>query len=321
MSDNNQSSTGQNPPMLTPNSDGSWTRNVSYPCTLPTPDQDSDTLVLTKDVVINHVNKTSVRIHLPKQTLITTEKLPLIIYYHPGGFVLMSATSTLVHEFCNKLAMQLSAMVVSVDYHLAPEHRLPAAYDDGVEALHWVKSTQDPWLTKFVDFSNCYLMGSSAGASIAYHVGLRVSINDLEPLKVNALILHHLFIGGVDRTESEIRLADAQRVTLSKCDEMWNWSLPVDASLDHEYCNVLVGGGPDDMGRIKDVGWRVMVTGCYGDLLIDRQMEFAKVMEKKGVKIECFYGDGYHIIELNDESKANELINTISRFVSNVSDN
>ncbi|GJV78957.1 carboxylesterase 1-like protein [Tanacetum coccineum] len=91
-----------------------------------------------------------------------------------------------------------------------------ATYDDVEEALNWIKSTQDPWLSEYADeFSNCHLMGSSAGANITYHVGLRVSLHfhDLKPLKIKGLILHHLFHGGVERMESEIHLANASTKT------------------------------------------------------------------------------------------------------------
>ncbi|KAI3757595.1 hypothetical protein L6452_05136 [Arctium lappa] len=317
MSDD-QSPASDNPPLVL-NPDGSCTRFISFPCSPPTPDHDSDTPALSKDVTINDTNKTGVRIYLPKETLITpVGKLPLIIYYHGGGFVLMSASSTQVHNFCNQLAAHLHAVVVSVDYRLAPEHRLPAAYDDGMEALHWIQSSKDPWLTESVDFSNCYLMGTSAGANLAYHVAVRASLqlHDLEPLKIKGVILHHMFIGGVERTGAEIRLADAGMLTLSRCDAMWDLSLPVGASREHEYCNPVVGGGLDDvMSRMKEVGWRVMVTGCYGDLLIDRQLGFAKMLELKGVENECFLGEGYHGIELDDELKAKELFDVILNFM------
>ncbi|KAI7730352.1 hypothetical protein M8C21_025109 [Ambrosia artemisiifolia] len=231
------------------------------------------------------------------------------------------AATTLAHEFCNLLAAHLGAVVVNVDYRLAPEHRLPAAYDDGVEALYWIRSTDDPWLTNFADYSKCYLMGTSAGANLAYHAGLRVSqqVSDLKPLKIKGLILHCLFFGGVGRTESEIRLATVgTNLTLSMCDTMWDLALPVGASRDHEYCNPMMGWSLDGMGRFKDVGWRVMVTGRYGDLLIDRQMGFAKALESKGVTCKCFYADGDHGMEYFDEPKAKELFEEISSFMSSV---
>ncbi|XP_076956731.1 carboxylesterase 1-like [Bidens hawaiensis] len=300
------------------NADGSYTRLVSFPTSPPKPDPDSDTPALSKDVIIDDTKKTGVRIYIPKETPV--QKLPLIVYYHGGGFVVMSAATTMNHDFCDQLAAYLRVVVVSVDYRNAPEHRLPAAYDDGVEALHWIKSTQDPWLTDFADFSNCYLMGSSAGANLVYHAALRVSqhLADLKPLNIKGLILHNLFIGGVERTESEIRLASTGFLfTLSLSDSMWDLALPVGATRDHEYCN-LMRGGLDDTGRIKDVGWRVMTVIRDGDLMMDRQIEFAKALELKGVECTCFYGDGHHGVEATDKAKAKELLQEISHFMSSV---
>ncbi|KAL7585030.1 hypothetical protein Lser_V15G43741 [Lactuca serriola] len=315
---------GENPPMIALNPDGSYTRNISFPSSLPTPDKDSDTPVLSKDVVINNINKTSVRIHIPKETAISMEtplkNLPLIVYFHGGGFVLMSAASTIVHDFCDHLAAELPAVVVSVDYRLAPENRLPAAYDDALEVLLWIKSAQDPWLTNYADVSSCYMMGTSAGANIAYHAGVRVSqrLHELESLKIKGLILHHVYFGGEERTLSEIQLAEAGQLTLATCDFMWGLSLPVDAiSREHEYCNPMAGGGLDDISRIKEVGWRVMVTGCSGDLLIDRQREFAKTLELKGVENTCLFEEGGdHGIEYFDKSKVKDLFKWISSVMS-----
>ncbi|KAL8233039.1 hypothetical protein R6Q57_002817 [Mikania cordata] len=315
----------ENPPIIVLNPDGSCTRFIPNPCTPPTTDQDLDPLVLTKDITINYINQTGVRIHIPKEILTSTrcpvEKLPLVVYYHGGGFILSTAATTITHELCNRLAAHVPAIVVNVDYRLAPENRLPAAYDDGVEALHWLKSTQDPWLANYANLSNCYLMGTSAGANLAYHAGLRVSQqrHDLEPLKIKGLILHSLFIGGLERVESEVRLADTgQQLTLSISDTIWDFCLPIGASREHEYCNPMAGCGLDDMGWVKDSGWQVMMVDRHGDLLIDRQMGFAKTLKLKGVECRCFYGDGDHGIEYYDESKAKELFEEVSSFISSI---
>ncbi|CAA3000075.1 probable carboxylesterase 8 [Olea europaea subsp. europaea] len=61
---------------------------------------------------------------------------------------------------------------------LAPENRFTAAYDDALNAIYWAKEQalgvggRDPWLED-ADFSRVFIMGSSTGANIAYHVALR----------------------------------------------------------------------------------------------------------------------------------------------------
>ncbi|CAL5404922.1 unnamed protein product [Camellia sinensis] len=233
--------------------------------------------------------------------------LPVIVYFHGSGFVFTSAASTINHDFCVKLAADLSA--VSVDYRLAPEHRLPAAYDDAVETLQWLKTTQERWLTQFCDFSCCFLMGTSAGANIAYHAGLRATqvIDDLRPLKIKGLILHHPFFGGSEQVRSELGLIKDPFLTLSGTDFMWELSLPIGSDRDHEYCNPTVGSGSSQLQQIRLAGWQVLVTGCNDDPLIDRQMEFANMLKEKGLRTVTHFGEGHHGIELFVESKAKDL--------------
>ncbi|XP_050263618.1 carboxylesterase 1-like [Quercus robur] len=308
------------------NSDGTIKRLYEIPSTPAAPDHNGSTPVITKDVTLNPNHNTWVRIFLPRQALDNTStnnsvgntKLPLIVYYHGGGFILLSADSTMNHDFCFNMALQLSAVIVSVEYRLAPEHRLPAAYDDAVEALHWIKCTQEKLLRDFADYSKCFLMGTSAGGNIAYHVGLRAStaVGDFEPLKIKGLILHHPFFGGSKRTESELRLLNAPVLPLCSTDLMWKLALPIGVDRDHEYCNPTVGDGFDQFDQIRELGWWVVVTGCDGDPLIDRQMELVEMLKKKGVKVEAQFNEGdYHGVELMDATKANALSVFLRHFL------
>ncbi|KAI9160750.1 hypothetical protein LWI28_011187 [Acer negundo] len=221
---------------IIPNPDGSITRKSNLPIRPATPDHDpaNNIPVLTKDIIINQSNNIWVRIFLPyhdhQSTSNNNYKLPLIVHYHGGGFIDFSPDMIAFHIFCSNIAIELQAVIVSVNYRLAPEHRLPAAYDDAVEALHWIKTTQEIWLQKYVDFSSCFLMGDSAGGNITYHVGLRAAaeVDHLLPLQIRGLILNQPFFGGVKRTDSELRLFNSADLPVCATDLMWELSLPTE---------------------------------------------------------------------------------------------
>jgi acetyl esterase len=61
---------------------------------------------------------------------------PVVVFLHGGGWVIGSVDT---HDaLCQQLAVQVPALVVSVDYRLAPEHPFPAGLEDGLAATAWV---------------------------------------------------------------------------------------------------------------------------------------------------------------------------------------
>ncbi|KAL3718939.1 hypothetical protein ACJRO7_003966 [Eucalyptus globulus] len=294
--------------------DGTVTRGCSFDIVNspanPNPDQPS--AVRTKDVPVDLTHNTWARIYVPSLSPPPDQRLPLIVYYHGGGFVYSSPAHDIYHDFCSLMAAKLGAVVVSPSYRLAPEHRLPAAYDDAMEALRWVRTTEEEWLREGVDFSRCYLMGTSAGGNIAYHVGLHAcaTVADLEPLVIRALILHHPFFGGLQRTESEVRLFNTPTLPMNVADLCWELVLPAGAGRDHQYCNPMAGERLGEWERMRTMGWRVVVVGGGRDPTIDRQRELAAQLEANGMEVVGLFGDGgnYHQEELLELAKAELLL-------------
>ena len=67
-------------------------------------------------------------------TTTANNKLPVLVYFHGGGFCLCSFELLHFHAGTLRLAAELSVLVLSADYRLEPEHRLPATHRD-VEAI------------------------------------------------------------------------------------------------------------------------------------------------------------------------------------------
>ncbi|WP_028923966.1 alpha/beta hydrolase [Pseudonocardia acaciae] len=91
-----------------------------------------------------------------------TDPVATVLYFHPGGFTLGSAH--LMQDVARRLAHELSACVVSVDYRLAPEHPFPAAVDDALAALRWAV---DSAAELGGDPNRIGLAGESSGANLA----------------------------------------------------------------------------------------------------------------------------------------------------------
>ncbi|KAK9942158.1 hypothetical protein M0R45_007840 [Rubus argutus] len=141
---------------------------------------DPQTGVQSKDVVISNEPLISARLYIPKSiTAESTQKLPLLVYFHGGGFCMESAFSPTYHNYLNDLVSEANVVAVSVDYRLAPEHPLPAAFDDSWAALKWVASHfggtgPEEWLHRYADLDRVFLSGDSAGANLAHNMGLRI---------------------------------------------------------------------------------------------------------------------------------------------------
>ncbi|KAK4397324.1 Carboxylesterase 1 [Sesamum angolense] len=139
------------------NSDGTLNRTIQIPMVSPTPYADFEPapIARSQDIYLSPFSKAYVRLYIPVSPP-KNRKLPLIIYLHGGDFVLFSASTVLFHNFCNDIASQFPAVVASVEFRLAPENRLPAAYDDALNADF------DGWSTLISPGFSCWAAAPAA---------------------------------------------------------------------------------------------------------------------------------------------------------------
>lgn len=95
---------------------------------------ESESVHQTQDIEIEGPDEPiPVRAYRPSEA----DDLPVLVYLHGGGFVLGDLDS---HDnVCSALANRAEALVLSVDYRLAPEHPFPAALKDSYAALEWAQ--------------------------------------------------------------------------------------------------------------------------------------------------------------------------------------
>lgn len=103
---------------------------------------------------------------------------PCLIYFHGGGFVIgdLEAYDAVLANLANTGGFA----VLSIDYRLAPEHKLPAAHEDALAALAWFKS-KGPGLG--LDPARYALGGDSAGGNLAIHAARNTSKLRLAPAR------------------------------------------------------------------------------------------------------------------------------------------
>ena len=113
------------------------------------------------------------RIYWPAGTEQTKQALPVIVYYHGGGFVVGSVD--LFDAMTRSISNAAKAIVISVDYRLSPAHPHPAAINDSYAALRWAEQNA----TRLGgDINKLILGGDSAGGNLAAVVAQLAKTNN-----------------------------------------------------------------------------------------------------------------------------------------------
>lgn len=123
---------------------------------------DPETLVpgvRTDDIFIEGAEGSlSARVYTPSGSA----PFPVIVYFHGGGWVL--ADKVVYDGGARGLCKESGAIVISVDYRRAPEHKFPAAWDDALAAYEWAVENA---ASLGGDSERIALAGESAGGNLA----------------------------------------------------------------------------------------------------------------------------------------------------------
>ena len=128
--------------------------------------------------------------------------MPALLWIHGGGFFLDRSVDN--EAYCEQIVLEAGAVVVSVDYRLAPEHPFPAALEDCYAALQWLAAAAE----LRVDARRIAIGGVSAGGNLAAATAL-LARDRGGP----ALCLQFLLVPGLDDrhvTPSSREVTDAR---------------------------------------------------------------------------------------------------------------
>ncbi|KAF3447414.1 hypothetical protein FNV43_RR12600 [Rhamnella rubrinervis] len=270
----------------------------------------------SSDVMVDKSRNLWFRLYTPLHHAAATD-LPVIVYFHGGGFVLLAADSKTHDNFCQRLARELPAIIISVNYRLAPENRHPSAYDDGFDVLKFIDGAD------FKDrrpansnLKRCFVGGDSAGGNLAHNVAVKAAEHEFDELRIVGVVALQPFFGGQERTESETRLARAPLVNVDRTDWMWKAFLPDGSDRDHAAVNVF-GPNSVEISGLKFPATMVVVGGF--DPLQDWQKKYYWGLKKQGKEAHLIeYPNAIHGFYIFPElQESSLLIKDMRDFISN----
>ena len=235
----------------------------------------------SEDREINGVDgNIPIRVYTPYKPA-AGEKLPILVFYHGGGFVIGSLDS--YDSLCRALANRAKCIVVSVDYRLAPEQKFPAAVDDALAAYQWVA---DHALELNGDAARLAIAGDSAGGNITAVTAIRIrDEGEIAPL---LQVLIYPVLDGTPERPSHHQFAEG--MLLTRANILWFYghymNAPGDVK-DPHFSPILT----EDLSRLPQAV--VIVAGH--DPLRDEGIEYAERLKEAGVDVElCNYEGMVH---------------------------
>ncbi|XP_043558140.1 neutral cholesterol ester hydrolase 1-like isoform X3 [Chiloscyllium plagiosum] len=253
-----------------------------------------------------------VRVFEPKK--VDGELKRSIIYIHGGGWALGSARMRSYDHLCRKMAKDMNAVLVSIEYRLVPEVHFPEQLNDAYNATKYF--LQPEVLSQYsVDPNRIAVSGDSAGGNLAAavtqqnmatpilykHVMARFWLEYLngDPSFVQAMLVNN-------HTASNLSQLTSVRAHL-------NWTNLLPQSLIKNYKPVIqVMGSPQVIKAlpalldpraaplIADKGIlqllpRAYILTCEHDILRDDGIMYAKRLEDAGIEVTLdHYEDGFH---------------------------
>ena len=219
--------------------------------------------------------KIPVRIYTPARV----GPFAVVVFFHGGGWVV--GTLETHDPYCRALATEAGAVVVSVDYRLAPEHKFPAGLEDSLAATEWVLEHVGELGG---DASQVIAGGDSAGATMATVVALLLRDKGVTGL-AGQILLYPVTAYYDPPTASYVENAEGYGLTRNGM--IWFWDNYLNDKAEAKDFRVAPLFAPSLAGLPR----AFVVTAEY-DVLRDEGQAYAKRLSEAGVPVTHVFVEG-----------------------------
>ncbi|MFJ7932655.1 alpha/beta hydrolase [Peribacillus sp. NPDC096448] len=254
------------------------------------------------DVFEQTIDDLRLRIYKP----LDQGNLPIMIYYHGGCFV--SGDFETHDRQLRQIANLGGALVIAVDYRLAPEHVYPAAHDDAVKSVHVVRQHALSWGG---NPDNISIAGDSAGGHLALVTCLRLKKQG--HLMPKRQILIYPMLDAKASSDSYRKFGDDYVVTADALVSGFEAYLSNCLPLEHPEASPLYS---DDLEGLPETH---ILTAEF-DPLVDEGEDFYRRLLNAGVEAQCqrYLGVTHGFFQLGGISLAGrKAIQDVATILSN----
>lgn len=203
---------------------------------------------------------------------------PCLIFYHGGGWAVGDLDT---HDhMCRHLAHGSGAIVIAVDYRLAPEHKFPAALEDCLAAVHWVVNSAEELA---IDPARIAIGGDSAGGNLS--AAVTIALRDSNGPKLALQLLLYPAVDFTADNESIRENATGYLLTRAALEMFTDLYLPNRAARSDPRASPLLQRNHADLPR-------AFVQTAEFDPLRDEGRDYAEALMAAGCPVEykCYPG-------------------------------